>query len=76
MSTADDDDAEEAERPRTWLSTKQAAAHYGISLRTFEDSIRALRIPFYRPTGPRGERRFLRDELDAALRATRETVAD
>lgn len=61
--------------PRNWLTVQQAAEHYGISPRSFEDAVKALRIPFYRPTGPRGDRRFWRDDLDAALLATRETAA-
>lgn len=50
-----------------WLTADEAALYCRVSLPTFEKMVKGLPIPFTRPAGPKGDRRFHRAHLDAAL---------
>ena len=50
-----------------WLTADEAAIYCRVSARTFERMVKDLPIPFSRPAGPRGDRRFFRSHIDAAL---------
>lgn len=49
-----------------WLTAEEAAAHVGLSLRTFREQVKAGRYPQGYPASPR-RKRWDRAELDAAL---------
>lgn len=55
-----------------WLTTDEASLYCRVSVRTFEGMVKSLPIPFTRPAGPRGDRRFYRADLDASLLSRRE----
>lgn len=50
-----------------WLTADESALYCRVSLPTFEKMVKALPIAFTRPAGPKGDRRFYRAHLDAAL---------
>lgn len=52
-----------------WLTTDEAALYCRVGVSTFERMVRDLPIKFVRPAGPKGDRRFYRSHLDAALLA-------
>jgi excisionase family DNA binding protein len=57
-----------------WLTSAQAAEYCEVSRKTFNGMVKSIPIPFARPAGPRGDRRFFRVQLDAALRSTVENL--
>lgn len=50
-----------------WLTADEAALYCRVSLPTFEKLVKTLPVPFTRPAGPKGDRRFYRSHLDTAL---------
>lgn len=58
-----------------YLTTDEAALYVRFGVRAFEEMVKSGPIPFTRPAGPRGDRRFLRSDLDAFLYSRRETAA-
>lgn len=54
------------------LTIKQAAEHLGVSAQTIRRLCDSGLIPFYRPTGPMGHRRFKRSELESYVAKVRE----
>ena len=50
-----------------WMTAAETAVHCRVGLTTFEKMVREIPIPFTRPAGPRGDRRFFRARVDAAL---------
>lgn len=52
-----------------WLTADEASLYCRVSLATFEKMVKSLPIPFTRPCGPNGDRRFYRSHIDAALLA-------
>ena len=57
-----------------WMTANEAAVYVRFSPRVFEEMVVATPIPFSRPAGPKGDRRFFRADLDAALRSRRENI--
>lgn len=58
-----------------WLTADEASLYCRVSLATFEKMVKSLPIIPVRPTGPKGDRRFYRPDIDKALLSTRETTA-
>lgn len=57
-----------------WLTAAQAAEYCQVCLKTFNRMVQGIPIPFSRPAGPRGDRRFFRVDLDRALMSKRENL--
>lgn len=57
-----------------WMTTGEAALYCRVGIALFDRMVKALPIPFSRPAGPRGDRRFRRSDLDAALASRLENL--
>lgn len=57
-----------------WLTSAQAAEYLQVCGKTFDRMVKRLPIPFVRPAGPNGDRRFFRVDLDRALMSRRENL--
>ncbi len=57
-----------------WLTADEASLYCRVSLATFEKMVKTLPVPFTRPAGPKGDRRFFRSDLDASLMSRRENL--
>lgn len=57
-----------------WLTTAEAALYCRVGGSLFDRMVRSIPIPFSRPAGPKGDRRFFRSDLDRALMSRRENL--
>ena len=57
-----------------WLTSAQAAEYCQVCLKTFNRMVQGIPIPFARPAGPNGDRRFFRVDIDRALLSCRENL--
>jgi len=51
------------------LTADEAALYCRVGLATFEKMVKELPVPFFRPRGPQGDRRFFRADLLSLMHA-------
>jgi len=56
------------------MTTDETALECRFGAAAFEKMVKFIPIPFSRPCGPKGDRRVLRSDLDAALRSRIENL--
>jgi len=54
------------------LTADEAALYCRVGLATFEKMVKELPVPFFRPRGPQGDRRFFRADLLELMQSKRE----
>ena len=54
------------------LTADEAALYCRVGLATFEKMVKELPVPFFRPRGPQGDRRFFRADLLSLMQSKRE----
>lgn len=57
-----------------WMTTDEAALYCRFGVSAFEKIVKSIPIPFSRPCGPKGDRRFFKSDLDVALRSKIENL--
>lgn len=72
--TEQNDEPPSASERLEWLTSAQAAEYCQVCMKTFGRIVKRIPIPFVRPAGPNGDRRFYRSDLDAALMSRRENL--